>query len=67
MFQNVVDVIEHSGGSIGYAPAGEAYIAKEKNIVIGSATPEELILMAHESKQWYLATAFLKGADKIRY
>eukprot|EP00978_Attheya_sp_CCMP212_P020631 scaffold59246_cov62-Attheya_sp.AAC.2 len=67
MFQNVVDVIEHSGGSIEYAPAGEAYIAKEKNIAVGSATPEQLLLMANESKQWYLATAFLKGADKTRY
>eukprot|EP00978_Attheya_sp_CCMP212_P025730 scaffold83313_cov41-Attheya_sp.AAC.1 len=67
MFQNVVDVIEHSGGSIGYVPAGEAFIAKEKNIIVAAATPEQLLLMAEESKQWYLATAFLKGADKIRY
>eukprot|EP00978_Attheya_sp_CCMP212_P004566 scaffold9975_cov51-Attheya_sp.AAC.2 len=52
MFQNVVDVIEHSGGSIGYAPAGDTFIAKEKNINITTATPEQLLLMANGSNQW---------------
>jgi hypothetical protein len=67
LFQNVVDVIEHSGGSIGYAPAGEAFIAKSYDIDVDTAQPEELLMMAKESKDWFLATAFLKGADKTRY
>jgi hypothetical protein len=67
LFQNVINVVEHSGGCIGYAPAGKTFIAKEKGINLTTASVDEKAAIAEESKQWFLATAFLKGLDKQRY
>ena len=63
-FQNLVDVIEHTGGIIGLEPG----IMKAFNLKYGRAANK--VLTAAEkavTKDNYLATAFILGADRNRY
>ena len=64
LFQNTVDVIEHTGGSIGIEPG----IIKAYNRTSGN--PEDKPLTTAEqviTQGIYLGTAFILGADRARY
>jgi hypothetical protein len=65
VFQNTVDVIEHSGGSIGNHPCIEGAIAEKKNIADPNA--EQTAELKKEAQEEYLAAAFLLNSDQARY
>ena len=62
-FQNIVDVIEHSGGGIGVEPGIEALVAEQK----GKTVAELTVADKNQAKELYLAVAFLLGSDRSRY
>ena len=66
-FQNMVDVIEHSGGSIGHKPGIERAIAAETGAVIDSMTVEQRDNLKKEAQDRYLAVAFMLGSDRSRF
>jgi hypothetical protein len=65
VFQNTVDVIEHSGGSIGNHPGIKGAIAEKKDINEPNAEQAEEI--KKEAQEEYLAAAFLLNSDRARY
>jgi hypothetical protein len=66
-FQNVIDVIEHSGGSIGDDPGILQGLAAEKEKDLKGMSPNELSELKKEAQEQYLAVAFLLSADRGRY
>jgi len=66
-FQSLVDVIEHCGGTIGEEPGLERYIATEAGLDILKLTPVQAAAIKKASKERFLATAFMLGADKLRF
>jgi hypothetical protein len=67
MFQNTVDVIEHSGGSIGNHPGIVAAIIKKQGLTVATITSDKMAALDLEGQQEYLAVAFLLNADRTRY
>jgi hypothetical protein len=66
-FQNIIEVIEHSGGSIGNDPGILEALADAQNEVIENLSTDKLINLKKEAKEQYLAVAFLLSADHGRY
>jgi hypothetical protein len=66
-FQNIVDVIEHSGGSVGNEPGIMKLLATEKKMVMSTITQAERLEIKKEAHEQYLAAAFLLGSDRNRY
>jgi hypothetical protein len=66
-FQNIVDVIEHSGGSIGNDPGVLQALAEAKNEDVSQLTTDEIIDLKKQAQEQYLAVAFLLSADRGRY
>jgi hypothetical protein len=66
-FQNTVDDIEHSGGTIGKDPGIMNSLAAKKGVDIGNMEPDALNDLAEEAQEQYLAVAFLLSADNGRY
>jgi hypothetical protein len=62
-FQNIADVIEHSGGGIGVEPVIESIVAEERNITLDAMTT----VNKKDAKQHYLAVAFLLGSNRKRH
>jgi hypothetical protein len=62
-FQNTVDVIEHSGGTIGRDPGIMNALAAIKRVNIGNMEPDAKDNLAKEAQEQYLAVAFLLSAD----
>jgi hypothetical protein len=62
-FQNLVDVITHCGGAIGYSPAMESLIAEERNKEVDQLTAAE----RQEAIGRRLAISFILGSDRSRY
>jgi hypothetical protein len=62
-FQNIVDVIEHSGGGIGSEPGIDLLIAEEKGKEVNQLTAAD----KSEAQDRYLAVAFILGSDRTRY
>jgi hypothetical protein len=60
-FQNVVDVIEHSGGSIG------EMAGIENNVMIKKGATTVSLEIKKEAQEQYLAIAFMLGSDRSRY
>jgi hypothetical protein len=67
MFQNIVDVIEHSGGSIGNHPGIVAAIIKKHGLTVATITSDEMAALDLEGQQEYLAVSFLLNVDQARY
>jgi hypothetical protein len=65
MFQNTVDVIEHSGGMIGNHPGIVKMIMKKKGLT--TMTEDERDDIEVEAQEMYLAAALLMNADRTRY
>jgi hypothetical protein len=66
-FRNTIDVIEHTGGSIGHEPGLNEYVATRNNIDYDHMDAAEEEDVQNESHERYLAVAFILGADKLRY
>ncbi len=66
-FQNVVDVIEHSGGLLGFEPGVVRDIATEKGYDEDNLTEAQKDEVRIEGKNRYLAVAFILGSDRSRY
>jgi hypothetical protein len=62
-FQNVVDVVEHSGGGIGHHPGIVKQVAHEKGKTMATVTEED----RKEAQERYLAVAFVLGSDRSRF
>ena len=66
-FQNIVDVIEHSGGSIGVHPGVVSALASKRTIDMDTMTTQQKDALEKEAKDMYLAIAFLLNSDRSRY
>jgi hypothetical protein len=66
-YQNIDDVIEHSGGSIGNDPGILEALAKKKGADTAVIAATDLALLQKEDQEQYLTAAFLLGADRARY
>jgi hypothetical protein len=66
LFQNTVDVIEHSGGAIGNHRGIENIIVKPQGLTM-PLTNDERATVEKEAQGEYLAVAFLLNADRTRY
>eukprot|EP00978_Attheya_sp_CCMP212_P017673 scaffold47346_cov63-Attheya_sp.AAC.1 len=66
-FQNIIDVIEHSGGVIGYEPGVIQALAEEQGFDMNAATIAEKAGLGKEAQGVYLAVAFLLNSDRNRY
>jgi hypothetical protein len=66
-FQNIVDVIEHSGGSVGNEPGIMKLLATEKKMVMSTITQAERAEIKKEAQEQYLAAAFMLGSNRNRY
>jgi hypothetical protein len=60
-FQNVVDVIKHSGGSVGEMAGIKNNVMIKKGET--TVSPE----IKKEAQEQYLAVAFMLGSDRSRY
>ena len=65
--QNMVDVIEHSGGSVGHEPGILGAIAEELNIDLDTVMAAEGEHVCNTAQARYLAVAFILGSDRSRY
>ena len=66
-FLNVVDVIQHSRGTIGHEPGIELLIAEESKVDIELMTPAQREVLKGQAQERYLVAAFLLGSDRTRY
>ena len=65
-FQNLVSVVEHCGGNFAVHPNLIDYVLKNKGVTLpGDATERKNA--EEESKEAYLAMAFLNGLNKYKY
>jgi hypothetical protein len=67
MFQNTVDVIEHSGGGIGHHPGVAALIAHKQGLTVDLMTDVQKEAVKKEAHDEYLGAAFLLNTDRTRY
>ena len=63
-FRNMLEVINHSGGSLGCDEATKKLIIKEENLNWDSMTNEEMTRVETTANERYLATAFLLSSDR---
>eukprot|EP00978_Attheya_sp_CCMP212_P029308 scaffold103639_cov67-Attheya_sp.AAC.7 len=66
-FQNMVDVIEHSGGTIGDEPGVVNMIMASKNLNMAAIPPADLAVIMKEARDQCLAMSFLARSDRNRY
>eukprot|EP00978_Attheya_sp_CCMP212_P038666 scaffold193831_cov29-Attheya_sp.AAC.2 len=66
-FQNMVDVIEHSGGTIGDEPGVVNMIMASRNLNMAAIPPEDLAVIMKEARDQCLAMSFLARSDRNRY
>ena len=66
-FQNMLAVIEHSGGSLGEHTGIEQAIANNRGRVYELMEEMEQALIKRDAQAQYLATTFILGADQSKY
>jgi hypothetical protein len=66
-FNSLIKTATESGTSIGAHPAGILAVLSESATDPDQPTPEEMSAATKTASEWYLAVAFLLGADKTRY
>ena len=66
-FQNAVDVIGYSGGSIGHDPGIKKAVADEKGYEYDTMSETNKKEVEKEAQGRYLAVAFVLGGDRQRY
>jgi hypothetical protein len=67
LFQNTVDVIQHSGGAIGNHPGIVDMIMSRRGLTAALTSDAEKAEVANEAQDEYLAVAILLHADRTRY
>jgi hypothetical protein len=67
LFQNTVDVIQHSRGAIGNHPGIVDMIMSRQGLTAALTSDAERAEAAKEAQDKYLAVAFLLHADRTRY
>jgi hypothetical protein len=67
MFQNTVDVIQHSGGVIGDHPGLKSIIMTKKGLTPALLTDDKRAEVKKAAQEEYLAVAFVLNADRARY
>eukprot|EP00978_Attheya_sp_CCMP212_P023259 scaffold70854_cov34-Attheya_sp.AAC.1 len=58
-FQNMVDVIEHSGGTISDEPGVVNMIMTDRNLDMAAIPPADLAVIMEEAREQCLAMSFL--------
>jgi hypothetical protein len=66
VFQNTIDVMEHSGGAIGNHPGIENVLIKNQKLTLPLQN-DERAAVKRDAQAEYLAVAFLLNADRTRY
>jgi hypothetical protein len=66
-FQNMLDVIDHSGGTIAGDSGIENMILNEKTTSKENMNDQQLSELKAEVLERFTAVAFLVGADRVRY
>jgi hypothetical protein len=66
-FQNTVDVIEHSGGSIGHDPGVLKKLADDRGIVTAGLSEDERTKLKKDAQSQNLAASFILNLDRTRY
>ena len=66
-FQNMLDVINHSGGTIAGDSGIETTILNGKTINKANMNDQQLTELKSEVLEQFTAVAFLVGADRVRY
>eukprot|EP00978_Attheya_sp_CCMP212_P010678 scaffold25993_cov57-Attheya_sp.AAC.2 len=66
-FQNMVDVIEHSGGTIGDEPGVVNMIMSKRNLNMAAIPPADLAVITKEAREQCLAMSFLARSDRNWY
>ena len=66
-FQNMIDVIGHTGGMVGHQPGIERAIMRERGIDPTNATSTQQMEIEKEAQKGYLAVALMLGSDKARF
>jgi hypothetical protein len=66
-FQNMVDVIDHTGGVVGKLPGLEDKLLLIKGKTLAQMMIEEKATLPLKSQERYLAMAFMLSADRSRY
>ena len=66
-YQNIIDVIEQVGGSIGRNEGLVKAYAKVKGLDIDDLDEDELTELTQQTYERYIATSFVLAADRSRY
>lgn len=66
-FQNMIDVIQQSGGGIGDDQGIIDSLIAERNFDVTTCTAAELEALEKDAQQQYLSVAFILGSDRSRY
>jgi hypothetical protein len=66
-FQNMIDVIHHSGGSLGDDPGVLRKLASDRNLVIATLNQVDGQKLRKDAKDQNLAASFIMNADRSRY
>ena len=66
-FQNMVDVIEYSRGSIGNQPGILEDMATAQEVDLEFVSDADLVKLKKSAQERYLAMAFLLSSDRSRY
>jgi hypothetical protein len=65
--QNMVDVIEQSGGQIGIEPSIAEQVATDEGIDMINGTRVEKALVTKTAQSKYLVVAFILGSDRTQF
>ena len=66
-FNNHVDILERCGAALGEDPGTMRKVYEQEGIDPLTADEEQLQLVRAKAREWYLALAFLMGADRTRF
>ena len=66
-FQNCIDVIEHSGGSVGNDPGKVFQLAKERDIDVELLSETSLTKLRKSAQEQNLAAGFVLNSDRRRF
>eukprot|EP00978_Attheya_sp_CCMP212_P038031 scaffold184587_cov28-Attheya_sp.AAC.1 len=65
--QNMIDVIEHSGGTIGDEPGIVEAIATRLGLDLSNVDEAQELALRQAARQHYLAVAFIFNSDRNRF
>ena len=66
-FNNIIDMLEHCGASLGEDEGIITKVLEHHDIDVRTATPTQKENARIEAQEWYYGLAFLMGADRVRF